>query len=89
MRVWSRQSCSTRNYEVVKLWTELYTKEIELLRNRARRARRDDLEPHNQQANKRQYTYRRPVMAITSGICISFRSQEIMLGEHDLDTDCT
>ena len=40
-----------KNYEVVKLWTELYTKEIELLRNRARRARRDDLEPHNQQAN--------------------------------------
>jgi hypothetical protein len=25
-------------------------------------------------------------MAITSGICISFR-KEIMLGEHDLDTD--
>ena len=37
-----------KNFDVVKLWTELYTKEIELLRNRARR---DDLEPHNQQAN--------------------------------------
>jgi hypothetical protein len=40
-----------KNYEVVKIWSELYTKEIELLRNRARRARRDDLEPRNQQAN--------------------------------------
>ena len=40
-----------KNFDIVKLWVELYTKEIELLRNRARRSRRDDLEPHNQPAN--------------------------------------
>lgn len=40
-----------KNFDIVKLWADLYTKEIELLRNRARRARRDDLEPHNQPAN--------------------------------------
>jgi hypothetical protein len=40
-----------KNFDIVKMWADLYTKDIELLRNRARRARRDDLEPHNQQAN--------------------------------------
>ena len=40
-----------KNFDIVKMWADLYTKELELLRNRARRARRDDLEPHNQQAN--------------------------------------
>ena len=40
-----------KNFDIVKMWVDLYTKEIELLRNRARRSRRDDLEPHNQQAN--------------------------------------
>ena len=40
-----------KNFEVANMWSGLYTKEIDLLRNRARRARRDDLEPRNQQTN--------------------------------------